>query len=66
MSVIRSELFNFSHITVGGGGRFSRKLWGLLSLELWHQRFHDRAAEYHAMLAVPDRGEAPPRTAAAQ
>jgi asparagine synthase (glutamine-hydrolysing) len=36
-------------------GRFSRKGWGLLSLELWHQIFHDRAAEYRRMLA-----EAPP------
>lgn len=24
--------------------RFSRKTWGLLSLELWHQTFHDEAA----------------------
>jgi asparagine synthase (glutamine-hydrolysing) len=30
--------------------RFSRKAWGLLSLELWHQRFHDRAAEFRAMV----------------
>lgn len=30
-------------------GRFSRKTWGLLSLELWHQIFHDRAAEYRAL-----------------
>ena len=30
--------------------RFSRKTWGLLSLELWHQMFHDRAAEYRGML----------------
>jgi asparagine synthase (glutamine-hydrolysing) len=30
--------------------RFSRKVWGLLSLELWHQEFHDRAAEYRRML----------------
>jgi asparagine synthase (glutamine-hydrolysing) len=29
--------------------RFSRKTWGLLSLELWHQRFHDRASEFKAM-----------------
>jgi asparagine synthase (glutamine-hydrolysing) len=31
-------------------GQFSRKVWGLLSLELWHQTFHDRAAEYSGML----------------
>lgn len=30
--------------------RFSRKTWGLLSLELWHQIFHDRAAGYRRML----------------
>ncbi len=32
-------------------GRFSRKVWGLLSLELWHQIFHDRASRYRGMLA---------------
>ena len=32
-------------------GGFSRKVWGLLSLELWHQIFHDRAADYRRMLA---------------
>ena len=31
-------------------GKFSRKTWALLSLELWHQQFHDRAAEYQAMV----------------
>jgi len=30
-------------------GKFSRKTWALLSLELWHQQFHDRAAEFRAL-----------------
>lgn len=32
------------------GGQFSRKTWGLLSLEIWQQLFHDRAAEYRSMI----------------
>ncbi len=32
-------------------GRYSRKVWGLLCLELWQQIFHDRAAEYRRMLS---------------
>jgi len=28
--------------------RFSRKTWGLMSLEIWHQLFHDRAAQIRA------------------
>lgn len=35
---------------VGTTERFSRKTWGLLSLELWHQMFHDRAASYRRLL----------------
>ena len=31
-------------------GRFSRKTWSLLSLEIWHQTFHDRASEFRAQL----------------
>jgi len=31
----------------GASARFSRKIWGLLSLELWHQQFHDKAADWH-------------------
>ena len=30
--------------------QFGRKLWGLLSLELWQQEFHDRSAAYRALL----------------
>ena len=30
--------------------KFGRKIWGLLSLELWHQEFHDREHEYAKML----------------
>jgi len=41
--------------------RFSRKVWGLLSLELWHQLFHDQAASYKRML-----DEAPVTSVAAQ
>lgn len=41
--------------------RFSRKTWGLLSLELWHQVFHDRAAEYKRMV-----NDASPHMVAAQ
>jgi asparagine synthase (glutamine-hydrolysing) len=36
-------------------GRFSRKVWGLLSLELWHQIFHDQSARYrHMLVETPD------------
>lgn len=27
---------------------FSRKTWGLLSLELWHQQFHDQSAQWRS------------------
>jgi asparagine synthase (glutamine-hydrolysing) len=35
---------------LGKTGQFSRKTWGLLSLELWHQRFHDRAGEFRNLV----------------
>ena len=38
----------------GSAAKFSRKTWGLLSLEVWHQRFHDRAAEFRALLDAGD------------
>ncbi len=33
-------------------GQFSRKTWGLLSLEVWHRTFHDQAAEIRAASAA--------------
>lgn len=35
---------------LGQEARFSRKTWGLLSLELWHQQFHDKAAEWKRLI----------------
>jgi asparagine synthase (glutamine-hydrolysing) len=48
----KREFFDTDAIVAGldKGGRFSRKTWGLMSLELWHQLFHDRAADYRRML----------------
>jgi asparagine synthase (glutamine-hydrolysing) len=34
----------------GNEGQFSRKTWGLLSLEIWHQLFHDNADYYKNLL----------------
>ena len=31
--------------------KFGRKLWGFLSLELWQQLFHDRAAYFKQLLS---------------
>jgi asparagine synthase (glutamine-hydrolysing) len=41
---------------LAGEPRFSRKLWGLLSLELWQQEYHDRQAWFTGLVTdVPDR-----------
>lgn len=29
---------------------FGRNIWGMLSLELWHQEFHDKASEYKKLI----------------
>ena len=31
--------------------RYSRKVWGLLCLELWQQQFHDRSADFNKLLS---------------
>ena len=36
--------------TIDGSGQFSRKIWGFLCYEMWHQVFHDRAHEYRSLL----------------
>ena len=45
--------FNTDRIigAVENEGKFSRKVWGLLSLELWHQEFLDKAQFYRKMIA---------------
>ncbi len=35
---------------LAGTGRFSRKMWGLLCLELWQREFHDQAPRYRALV----------------
>jgi asparagine synthase (glutamine-hydrolysing) len=34
------------HASLDGVRGFSRKTWGLLSLELWHQQFHDQSSQW--------------------
>ena len=35
---------------LAGEGQFGRKVWGLLSLEIWQQQFHDRQHEFKELL----------------
>ena len=46
------KYFNTSKIleNFGRAPRFSRKMWALLSLELWQCLFHDRASQWRAKL----------------
>ena len=41
-----------------GDKPFSRKTWGLLSLELWYQEFHDQAQKYRSMLDQTEKLQA--------
>ena len=38
--------------------RFSRKTWGLISLEIWHQLFHDQAAQIRGTLRAAPKKQA--------
>lgn len=46
------ELINNDQVLQGlsNEGEYGRKLWGLLSLEIWQQQFHDKAHEFRKML----------------
>ena len=41
--------FEISNL-IAGEGKFNRKLWGLLSLELWQKQFHDQAGKFHSKI----------------
>lgn len=36
---------------IDGEGTYARNIWGFLCLELWQQRFHDRAAEFRNLIS---------------
>jgi len=38
--------------------QFGRKLWGLLSLEIWQQQFHDREYQFRALAPLSNRAAA--------
>ena len=44
----KRDYFNSGAIlkNLGKNEIFSRKIWGLLSLEIWYQQFHDKAEEW--------------------
>jgi asparagine synthase (glutamine-hydrolysing) len=39
--------------SIGDEAPFARKVWGLLSLELWQRAFHDRESEFKGLLDEP-------------
>ena len=61
-SAIRSRPYFHSDAiaaAVGSEGRYGRKVWGLLSLELWHRQFHDN---HHTFRRRLQEAEASPLT----
>ena len=43
---------------MAGEEAYGRKVWGLLSLELWQRSFHDRGEEFRGMLEAPSPASA--------
>jgi len=50
---LQRDLINNKKVLAGldNEPRYGRKTWGLLSLEIWQQEFHDRQSEFKQMLA---------------
>jgi asparagine synthase (glutamine-hydrolysing) len=48
------EIFDNRRVLAGlrDEARFGRKGWGLLCLELWQQRFHDRESRFKSLLTT--------------
>jgi asparagine synthase (glutamine-hydrolysing) len=48
------ELFDNRAVlaALDGEAKFGRTFWGMFSLELWQQRFHDRESEFQALLTT--------------
>lgn len=59
--------FNYSAIVDGLGDEteFGRKVWGLLSLELWYQAFMDREADFKRLARDAGAAVASPRVGSA-
>ncbi len=58
------ELFDNRSVlaALDGEAKFGRTFWGLFSLELWQQTFHDRARELRAAAETAEPEPAPERT----
>ena len=56
-AALNRSLFDNRKVLAGleGEGRFGRKIWGLLCLELWQQTFHDQESRYKTLLTTKGR-----------
>lgn len=44
---------------IGQETQFGRTIWGLFSIEVWQQQFHDQQAYFHSLLTQPEVIESP-------